>query len=217
MVLFDWIQILILIGLGVAVVPFLGTYMSKVFRGESTFLHPLLRPLENFSYRAAGVSQQEEMGWKKYAQAMLIFNLLGLLVLVLIQVTQKFLPFNPQDFGAVPWLLAINTAMSFVTNTNWQAYAGETTMSYFTQMCGLTVQNFLSAATGMERFSLSSAVSQRQPNIGNFWADLVRTVVYLLLPLAFLLALVLVSQGVVQPFHPMSISQPWKMESRSSL
>jgi K+-transporting ATPase ATPase A chain len=202
--LFDWIQIFVLIGVAAACVPFLGIYMSKVFRGQSTFLHPILLPLENFSYRLAGVHPHQEMGWKKYLKALLMFNLLGFLTLFLIQEIQQFLPFNPQHFGVVPWDLALNTAISFVTNTNWQAYSGETTLSYATQMCGLNVQNFLSAATGNAALlALIRGISRKtSETIGNFWVDLVRIVIYILIPLAFVLALILISQGVIQTLSP---------------
>lgn len=193
-----------LIGLGVALVPFLGAYMAKVFRGEETFIHPVLRPLENLSYRLAAIDPHQEMGWKSYLKALLFFNLLGFLALFLIQEVQQFLPFNPQHFGSVSWELAANTAMSFVTNTNWQAYSGETTLSYGTQMWGLTVQNFLSAATGNAALLalIRGIRGKTAATLGNFWVDLVRAVVYLLLPLSFILALVLVSQGVIQTLTP---------------
>lgn len=201
--LYDFFQILFFILVLVSLVPILGTYMAKVFRGESTFLHPLLYPLERACYRFAGINFQQEMGWRVYLKSLLLFNLIGFLVLFLIQLFQGYLPLNPQRLGAVPWPLALNTAISFVTNTNWQAYAGETTLSYFTQMCGLTVQNFLSAATGNAALlALIRGIVKKSEGIGNFWVDGVRTVVYLLLPLAFVLALILASQGVIQSFSP---------------
>jgi len=204
MVLFDWIQIFVLIGVSAVCIPFLGIYMSKVFCGQSTFLHPFLRPLENLSYRWSGVNPHQEMGWKKYLKALLMFNLLGFLTLFLLQEIQQFLPFNPQHFGAVPWDLAFNTAISFVTNTNWQAYSGETTLSYATQMWGLNVQNFLSAATGNAALlALVRGISKKtSETIGNFWVDLVRMVVYILIPLTFILSLILISQGVIQTLSP---------------
>ncbi len=185
-------------------IPLLGSYMVKVFRGEVTFLHRLLFPLENMTYKIAGVNPREEMGWKKYTKTLLIFNLLGWAFLFLIQRFQHLLPLNPEGLPAVPWHLAINTAMSFTTNTDLQAYSGEVTMSYLTQMSGLTVQNFLSAATGNATLiALIRGISRKSSEtIGNFWADLVRTVVYLLLPLAVVLGFALISQGAIQSFAP---------------
>jgi K+-transporting ATPase ATPase A chain len=181
----------------------LGTFMAHVYQGERTFLSPVLQPVERFIYRLARVHDSEEMDWKTYAIAVLLFNLAGILLLYLLQRLQSVLPLNPQSLGAVPPDLAFNTAISFVTNTNWQNYGGETTMSYLTQMLGFTVQNFLSAATGMavlialvRSFSRQSAKA-----IGNFWVDTTRSVLYILLPLALVLALALVSQGVVQTFN----------------
>lgn len=178
--------------------------MSKVFQGERTFLHFLLEPLEKLSYWVGGIDIHVEMGWKTYVKALLLFNLFGFLALFLIQMTQNILPLNPQHFGAVSWPLSFNTAMSFATNTNWQSYAGETSLSYFTQMCGLTVQNFLSAATGNAALlALIRGITRKTTaTIGNFWVDLTRTIIYLLLPLALIFALVLVSQGVIQTLSP---------------
>ncbi len=200
----DGIQISFFALLLVGCTPLLGGYMAKVFRGELTLLHPVLAPLEKLSYRLAGVHPEEEMGWKRYGRAMLWFNLIGLIALFALQLFQYALPLNPEGMKSLPWPLALNTAMSFVTNTNWQAYSGETTMSYLTQMCGLTVQNFLSAATGMAAFlALTRGFSRKlSRTIGNFWVDIVRTVIYLLLPLSVLMALFLVSQGVVQSLSP---------------
>ena len=201
MTIFDFFQILLFLFVLISLVPLLGTYMAKVFRGEATFAHPLLLPLENFSYKIAGVNPNQEMGWKAYIKALLLFNFLGFAVLFLIQITQYFLPFNPQQFGPVSWPLALNTAISFATNANWQAYSGETTMSYFTQMSGLSVQNFLSAATGNAvLLALIRGITKKTEGIGNFWVDCVRTIIYLLIPLAVILALVLASQGVIQSF-----------------
>ena len=204
MLLIDWIQILLFIVLLVALIPPMGTYMAKVFQGEPTFLHPLLRPIERLSYWITHVDPCEEMGWKRYLKTLLIFNLLGFFALFLILEAQKILPFNPQHFGSPSWHLTFNTAASFVTNTDWQAYSGETTLSYFTQMCGLTVQNFLSAATGNAALLvLIRGIARKSTQcIGNFWVDLVRCVVYILLPLSMMFALVLVSQGVIQSLSP---------------
>jgi len=181
----------------------LGAYMARVYQGERTFLSPVLQPFERFIYRLARIRADEEMDWKTYAVSVLLFNLAGILLLYLIQRLQSILPLNPEGLGAVPPGLAFNTAASFVTNTNWQSYAGETTMSYLTQMMGLTVQNFLSAATGMVVLIalVRSFARQSAKAIGNFWVDTTRSVIYILLPLALVLALVLVSQGVVQTFH----------------
>lgn len=204
MSVFDWIQILVLVCILGVLIPLCGGYMAKVFRGEQTILHPILFPLERMSYHLAGVDSNAEMGWKEYLKALLLFNLLGFLTLFLIQRCQGLLPFNPQHFPSIQWPLALNTAMSFMTNTNWQAYAGETTMSYATQMWGLTVQNFLSAATGNAALlALIRGITRKTVGtIGNFWVDMVRMVVYVLLPLSFILSLVLISQGVVQTLSP---------------
>jgi K+-transporting ATPase ATPase A chain len=180
----------------------LGAFMAKVYQGERTFLSPVLQPVERFIYRVARINADEEMDWKTYAVALLLFNFAGILLLYFIQRLQSILPLNPQALSAVPPGLAFNTAVSFVTNTNWQSYSGETTMSYMTQMVGLTVQNFLSAATGMAVLIalIRSFARQSAKAIGNFWVDTARGVLYVLLPLALVLALLLVSQGVVQTF-----------------
>ncbi|MDI3281163.1 MAG: potassium-transporting ATPase subunit KdpA, partial [Bacillota bacterium] len=182
----------------------LGYYLARVFNGERTALDPCLKPLEKTFYQLARVDPRKEMGWREYALSLLVFNALGLLAVYLIQRLQGFLPFNPQHLGAVPPALAFNTAVSFVTNTNWQAYAGERTMSYFTQMVALTVQNFLSAATGVAvALAFTRGLVRRETTLlGNFWVDLVRTILWVLLPLSLLLALVLVSQGVLQNLSP---------------
>jgi potassium-transporting ATPase potassium-binding subunit len=197
-----WIQlILYLIVLLVLVKP-LGTFMAHVYQGDRTLLDPVARPIERALYRLSGVKSDDEMGWKRYALALLIFNVLGILVVYALQRLQQFLPLNPQGLSAVTPDSSWNTAVSFATNTNWQGYGGEVTMSYLTQMFGLTVQNFVSAATGMAAVValIRGIVRQSAKTIGNFWVDLARTTVYILLPLAILLALVLVSQGVVQTF-----------------
>ncbi|MBE3583504.1 MAG: potassium-transporting ATPase subunit KdpA [Limnochordaceae bacterium] len=187
-----------------AATPILGGYMARVFSGHKTLLDPVLRPVERLLYRLAGVDEKEDMDWKRYAAALLVFNGLGMLAVYLLQRVQGVLPLNPQGFGAVPRSLAFNTAASFVTNTNWQAYSGETTMSYLTQMMGLAVQNFLSAATGIAvALALIRGLVRRSARgIGNFWVDLTRSVLWVLLPLSLVLALVLVSQGVVQTLSP---------------
>lgn len=186
----------------VALVKPLGWYMARVYEGMPVGVDRVLGPVERWIYRLAGVRASDEMDWKTYAVAMLLFNGAGLLALYTLQRLQGFLPLNPQGFGAVPPDLAFNTAASFVTNTNWQAYGGETTMSYLTQMVGMTVQNFVSAATGMAiLIALIRGLARRTAEtIGNFWVDLVRSTLYILLPLSILLALILVSQGIVQTF-----------------
>jgi K+-transporting ATPase ATPase A chain len=180
-----------------------GAFMARVYQGERTFLSPVLQPVERFIYRLARIHADEEMDWKTYAIAFLLFNFVGILLLYLIQRLQSILPLNPQSLGAVPPGLAFNTAASFVTNTNWQSYGGETTMSYLTQMAGLTVQNFVSAAVGMAVLIalIRSFARHSAKAIGNFWVDTTRSVLYILLPLALVLALALVSQGVVQTFN----------------
>jgi K+-transporting ATPase ATPase A chain len=176
----------------------LGTYMARVYENRVTWLGPLERAI----YRLAVVRAGEEMGWKTYAIAMLLFNLAGLLVVYALQRLQGVLPLNPQGFGAVSPDSSFNTAVSFATNTNWQGYGGETTMSYLTQLLALTVQNFVSAAAGMATMAavIRGFARRTARTIGNFWVDVTRTTLYILLPLSFVLALILVSQGVVQTF-----------------
>lgn len=178
----------------------LGIYIERVFTGKSTWLDRVISPLEKFIYRVSGIDPDREMSWKEYTGALLLFNFLGMVLLFVLQVVQGQLPFNPQHLGAVKWDLAFNTAASFITNTNWQAYAGESTMSYFTQMAGLTVQNFVSAATGMAvAVALIRGLTRRQSKtLGNFWFDLIRSTLWILLPVSLIFALVLVSQGVIQ-------------------
>lgn len=199
----ELLQIGAYIGLLVVCTPLLGAYMARVFNGERTLLSPALRPVEGVIYRLAGVNPQEEQHWKQYLLAMLAFNLIGFAVLFVMQLLQGALPLNPAGLGGVEPFLAFNTATSFMTNTNWQAYGGETTMSYLTQMLGLNVQNFVSAATGVAIvIALTRGLARKTAaTIGNFWADLVRCVLYIFLPLCLILALTLVSQGVVQNFN----------------
>jgi K+-transporting ATPase ATPase A chain len=180
----------------------LGRYMAHVYDGRPTRLGPLLGPLERGIYRACGVRADEGMTWKTYATAMLVFNAIGVLFVYALQRLQGVLPLNPQGFGAVTPDSSFNTAASFATNTNWQGYAGEATMSYLTQMLGLAVQNFVSAAAGMATLAafVRGFRNETSANIGNFWVDLTRGTLYVLLPLSLVLALVLVSQGVVQTF-----------------
>ena len=182
----------------------LGWYIARVYEGRACGLDRALGPLEKFVYRLCGVRPEREMDWKTYTVAMLAFNTVGFLAVYLAQRFQAFLPLNPQRQSGVPPDLAFNTAMSFVTNTNWQSYGGETTLSYFTQMAGLTAQNFVSAATGMAILAalIRGLARKTSETIGNFWVDLTRSTLYILLPLSFMLALALVSQGVVQTFAP---------------
>lgn len=188
----------------------LGTYMKKVFSLEKTLLDPILRPVENGIYRLSGIDATQEMNWRQYAGALLWFNFWGMATVLLVQMLQGMLPFNPENMsGVAPWHLALNTAVSFMTNTNWQAYGGETTMSYFTQMAALTVQNFLSAATGIVvAIALIRGLARRKAaTIGNFWVDLVRSTFWVLLPLSIIFALVLVQQGVIQNLSPYATVQ----------
>ena len=200
--IFNWLQLIFYMVVLIALARPLGEFMARVYQGERTFLDPVLRPVEKLVYRLSGVRPDEEMNWKIYALAMLFFNGLGLLMVYALQRLQGFLPLNPQGFGAVSPDSSWNTAVSFATNTNWQGYGGETTMSYLTQMLAMTVQNFVSAATGMAILiaMIRGLVRHTSKTIGNSWVDLTRSVLYILLPLAFILALVLVSQGVVQTF-----------------
>ncbi len=196
-------QIVLYLLLLVAITPLLGGYMQRVLAGERTLLSPVLRPVESLFYQLAGVRPDEEQSWKQYTLALLVFNVLGFLVLFLIQLLQGVLPLNPEKLAGVEPFLAFNTATSFMTNTNWQAYAGEITLSQLTQMLGLGVQNFLSASTGIAVVVALTRglVRKSATTLGNFWADLVRATLYILLPLALVLALILVSQGVVQNFN----------------
>jgi K+-transporting ATPase ATPase A chain len=182
----------------------LGRFMGKVYQRERTVLDPVFGPIERFVYRLAGINPDEEMDWKANAVAMLLFNLVGLIAVYALQRLQQFLPLNPQNMGAISADSSFNTAVSFASNTNWQGYGGETTMSYLTQMLGLTVQNFVSAASGMAVLALFIRGIARHSvkTLGNFWVDLTRSTLYILLPLAFILALILVSQGVVQNLSP---------------
>ena len=203
MSIFDWLQIALYLLVLLLLVRPLGAYMARVYQGERVFLTPAAGPVERLIYRIAGLRADEEMDWKTYALAMLLFNISGLLLIYALQRLQSVLPLNPQNLVAVKPDLAFNTAVSFATNTNWQSYGGETTMSYLTQMVGLTAQNFLSAATGMAILValVRGFVRHSAKTIGNFWVDMTRSVIYILLPLSIILALVLVSQGVVQTFQ----------------
>jgi K+-transporting ATPase ATPase A chain len=197
-----FLQIAIFFAVIVAVVPVLGGHMARVFRGERTFLDPVAGPLERSTYRLLRIDPEHGQDWKAYARSVILFSLAGWLVLFLILRTQTLHPFNPEHFHSGTWDLSFNTASSFVTNTNWQYYAGETTLSYFSQMAGLTVQNFVSAATGIAvAIALIRGIVARRsatPTLGNFWQDLVRACFYVLVPIAIVGAILLVSQGVLQ-------------------
>ena len=197
-------QIVVFLVVLLVLVKPLGAYMAHVYEGHRVALDRVLGWLERLTYRLGGIRPGEEMGWRTYALAMLLFNLLGLLTVYAVQRLQGVLPLNPQGMGAVSPDSSFNTAVSFATNTNWQGYGGESTMSYLTQMLALTVQNFVSAASGMATLvALIRGFARRSADtIGNFWVDLTRTTLYILLPLSVILAVALVSQGVVQTFGP---------------
>ncbi len=196
------LQMLIYLAALLLLVRPLGWYMARVFEGKPCGLDRVLGPVERLIYRASRINPATEMTWKRYALAVILFSVVGFVTLYALQRLQGWLPLNPQGQPAVPPDLAFNTAVSFVTNTNWQAYGGEATVSYLTQMAGLAVHNFVSAATGMAVLAalIRGFTRHNSETIGNFWADLVRSTLYVLLPLALVLALVLVSQGVVQNF-----------------
>jgi len=202
MTAFGWAQIVFYLVVLLALVKPLGGFMARVYQGERTFLDPFLGPTERAIYRMAGIRTEHEMSWQTYALALLVFNGLGLVVVFALQLGQNRLPLNPQHIGPVALDQAFNTAASFASNTNWQSYSGEITLTYLTQMVGLTVQNFVSAAAGMAALvTLVRGLARRSAQtVGNFWVDLVRGTLYILLPLSILLALVLISQGVVQTF-----------------
>ena len=199
-----WFQILLFLALILAVTKPLGVFMARVFNRERTFLDPLLRPLERFLYRVTGVDENHDMAWTEYAFAMLLFSAVPMLLLYLIERTQQFLPWNPQKLAAVAPGLAFNTAASFTTNTNWQNYSGEAVMSYLTQMAGLAYHNFTSAAVGIAlAIAFIRGIARREKDtIGNFWVDMTRATLWVLLPMCVVGALLLVSQGVVQNLRP---------------
>jgi potassium-transporting ATPase potassium-binding subunit len=198
----SYLQLILYMVVLLAAVKPLGWYMARVYQNQPVGLDRLLRPVENTIYRLGGVNPAAEMNWKIYTAAVMLFNLLGLMAVYILLRLQASLPLNPQDLPSISPHLSFNTAISFASNTNWQSYGGEFTMSYFTQMLGLTVQNFVSAATGMAVLvALIRGLSRRTTqNLGNFWVDMVRSVLYILLPLSLVVALLLVSQGVVQTF-----------------
>jgi len=218
MTLNGWLQIFFFLLLVFLVAKPLGIFMTRVFNREKTFMDPLLRPIERLLYRLTGVDENHEMRWTEYAIAMLLFSAVSMFVLYGFERLQAYLPFNPQKFGAVsPTALAFNTAASFTTNTNWQNYSGETTMSYFTQMAGLAYHNFVSAAVGIAlAIAFIRGIARRQmQTIGNFWVDLVRCSLWVLLPFCIVGALVLVSQGVVQnlkPYDSVKLVEPMQIQ-----
>jgi K+-transporting ATPase ATPase A chain len=217
-----WLQIAVFFLLVVAVTKPLGVFMTHVFNRERTFMDPVLRPVERFLYRVTGVDEDHEMRWTEYAFAMLLFSVVSMLLLYFMQRIQGYLPFNPQKLGAVnPAHLAFNTAASFTTNTNWQAYSGETTMSYFTQMVGLAYHNFASAAVGIAiAIAFIRGIARREmQTIGNFWVDFTRASLWVLLPFCVVGALVLVSQGVVQnlrPYDTVKLVEPQQVQKTSA-
>jgi len=215
MVATDILQIVLFLAVLLALVKPMGWYMARVYEGKSCGLNRVLGPLERMIYRMGGVKSEVEMTWPRYAITMLAFSFFGFLSLYVLMRVQGWLGFNPEHMPAVPPDLSLNTAVSFITNTNWQAYGGEATMAYLTQMAGLAVQNFLSAATGMAVLvAMIRGFTRRQSGtIGNFWVDMTRSVLYILLPLAIVVALLLVSQGVVQslrPYQKVALLEPVK-------
>lgn len=198
----DLIQFILFLGILTLLTYLIGSYFYKVVSGERNFLRPILKTPEKLIYKILRVDVKEEMNWKTYAFSVIAFSFFSLIFVLAIQMFQQLLPLNPQNLSNVEFYLALNTAISFITNTNWQAYSGETTLSYFTQMIALTVQNFVSAAGGISvLLALARAISLRKGStIGNFWVDLTRSTLYLLLPLSIVLAVLLISQGVVQTF-----------------
>ncbi|MBW4055402.1 MAG: potassium-transporting ATPase subunit KdpA [Proteobacteria bacterium] len=199
---YEWLQTILFFVVLLALVKPLGSFMAKVFQGDRTFLSPVLVPCEKLIYRISGVKPDDEMGWQRYAGSMLLFNLMLFVGLFVMLMTQHLLPLNPQKVPAFTWQLALNTAVSFTTNTNWQAYVGEQAVSYFTQMVGLAVHNFVSAATGIAIVIavIRGFVRRKTSLLGNFWVDMTRCTLYILLPISIIFSLVLVSQGVIQNF-----------------
>jgi K+-transporting ATPase ATPase A chain len=212
-----WFQIVVFLLLVLAVTKPLGLFMVRVFNRERTFLDPVMRPFERLIYKLCFVDENHEMRWTEYAFAMLLYSVVSMLLLYLMQRVQGFLPLNPQKFAGVPPALAFNTAASFTTNTNWQNYSGESTMAYLTQMAGLAYHNFTSAAVGIAlAIAFIRGIARRQmQTIGNFWVDMVRAVLWVLLPLCIVGALVLVSQGVVQnlkPYDSVKLVEPQQVQ-----
>ena len=204
-----WFQVAVFVLVLFAITKPIGAFMARVFNGEKTFLDPVLRPIERLIYRVTGVDEKHEMRWTEYAVAVLLFSGVSLLLLYLIQRVQGWLPLNPQKLAAVPQALAFNTAVSFTTNTNWQAYSGETTMTYLTQMSGLAYHNFISAATGIAMaIAFIRGIARREKNtLGNFWVDMTRACLWVLLPVSLVVSLFFVSQGMIQNFKPYMTAQ----------
>ncbi len=203
---YDLLQLIFFLGILTSLAYFLGNYFFKVISGERNLLSPIFKTPEKIIYKILRVDINEQMEWKTYVFSVIVFSFFSLIFVLVIQLFQLLLPLNPQNLSNVEFYLALNTAISFITNTNWQAYSGETTLSYFSQMVALTVQNFVSAAAGISvLLALARAISSRkEKTIGNFWVDLTRSTLYLLLPLSVILSLILISQGVVQTFSPYS-------------
>ena len=200
---YDFLQIALFLGLLIGLTPVLGNFMYKVFTGDKHLMSAPFGWLERLIYKIVGVDATEETNWKSYAFGLLTFNLIGFLFVFVLQLTQAYLPMNPAQLANVSWHSAFNTAASFMTNTNWQGYSGETTLSYFVQMLALTVQNFVSAATGIAvLLALTKGLSRKTTDkLGNFWVDLTRSTLYVLLPLSIIFAIFLVGQGVIQNFN----------------
>src|SRR3984893_3438606 len=213
-----WLQILLVLAVVLAITKPLGVFMARVFGREKTFLDPVLRPVERIVYRLTGVDETHEMRWTEYAVAMLLFSGVSMALLYLMQRVQLWLPFNPQKLANVPPALAFNTAASFTTNTNWQNYAGEAVMSYLTQMAGLAYHNFTSAASGIVMaIVIIRGLSRRETEkLGNFWVDMTRCMLWLLLPICLVGSVVLVGQGVVQnlkPYTTVELTEPQTVQA----
>src|SRR5271157_1217217 len=204
MTIVGWVQIALFSVIVILITRPLGGYMTQVFAGERTFLWPVLRPVERAVYWCCGIDEKEEQHWLTYAVAMLLFSIVGFVTLYALQRLQWYLPFNPQGQTGVEESLAFNTSVSFITNTNWQSYVPETTMGYLVQMAGLTVHNFLSAATGiaLALALIRGFVRRESKTIGNFWVDLTRCTLYILIPISVVSALFLVRQGMPQTLGP---------------
>ncbi|MEJ7710834.1 MAG: potassium-transporting ATPase subunit KdpA [Pyrinomonadaceae bacterium] len=204
MTLNGWLQILFFFLIILAVTKPLGVFMARLFSGERTFMHPVLRPVERLLYRLTGVDEARDMRWTEYALAILLYSIVSMFVLYLLQRLQGVLPMNPQGLAGIKPSSSFNTAASFTTNTNWQSYVPETTMSYLTQMAGLAYHNFTSAAVGIAiAVAFIRGIARKETDaIGNFWVDFVRANLYVLLPFCIVGALLLVSQGVIQNLKP---------------
>ncbi len=218
MTISGWLQIAAFLGVIALLTKPLGIFMARVFEREKTFLDPILRPVERLLYKLTAVDETREMSWREYGTSMLVFSGVSMLALYAIERMQQWLPWNPQALGAVATDLAFNTAASFTTNTNWQAYVPETTMSYFTQMAGLAFHNFASAAVGMAlAVAFIRGIARREKStLGNFWVDMTRSTLWILLPMCFVFAIVLVSQGVVQnlrPYDTVKLVEPQTVQS----